>query len=101
MSFLITFPTAFNQGRLAVHNIAEIWITSPDGFVPQNLVALDDQPGVDLNASLHGAVLPLSGLYVLYAATSRGFGDYRLSFTITSMATPAEGERIVILPPFE
>jgi hypothetical protein len=27
----------------------EIWISSPDGFIPQNLVAFDNQPGVDLN----------------------------------------------------
>jgi len=75
----------------------EIWITAPDGFIPQNLVALDNQPGVDLNASLHNAVLPLSGIYVLYAATTRGFGEYRLHFTITSMAPPSEGARLVPL----
>jgi hypothetical protein len=73
----------------------EIEITVPDGFVPQNLVALDDQPGVDLNASLHGAVLPLTGMYVLRAATSRGFGDYRLHFAVTLMVAAAEGARII------
>ncbi len=73
----------------------EIEIVEPDGFVPQNLVALDNQPGVDLNASLHGAVLPLTGTYVLRAATSRGFGDYRLHFAVTAMAAPAADERII------
>ena len=68
----------------------EIAIAVPDGFIPQNLVAWDTQPGVDLNASLHGAVLPLSGMYVLYAQTTRGFGDYRLHFAITSMAQASE-----------
>jgi hypothetical protein len=73
----------------------EIEIAVPDGFVPQNLVALDNRPGVDLNASLHGAVLPLTGTYVLRAATSRGFGDYRLHFAVTSMAPASEGARII------
>ncbi len=57
----------------------DIQLVAPDGFVYQNLVALDNQPSVDLNASLHGAVVPLSGMYVLYAETSRGFGDYLCS----------------------
>jgi hypothetical protein len=43
-------------------------------FIYQNLVALDNQPSVDLNASLPGAVLPLSGMDLIYAETSRGFG---------------------------
>ena len=58
-------------------------------------MAWDHQPSVDLNASLHNAVLPLSGMYVLYAATTRGFGEYRLHFTITSMAPASSGERVV------
>jgi hypothetical protein len=75
----------------------QIEIFASDGFLPQNLVAWDNQPAVDLNASLHDAVLPLSGIYVLYAATTRGFGEYRLHFTITSMAPPSEGARLVPL----
>ena len=63
-----------------------IVIGAPDGLIYQNLVALDNQPGVDLNASLHGAVLPLSGMYYVLVETSKGFGDYQLQFTITSMA---------------
>ena len=38
--------------------------------------------------------MPLSGLYVVYAATTRGFGDYRLHFAITSMAPAPVGERV-------
>ena len=72
----------------------QLEIVAPDGFVPQNLVAFDNQPGVDLNASLHSAVLPLTGIYVVYAATTRGFGDYRLHFAITSMAPAPVGERV-------
>ena len=49
---------------------------------------------VDLDASLHGAVLPLTGMYLIHAATSRGAGDYRLHFTVTSMAPTADGARI-------
>jgi hypothetical protein len=72
----------------------QIEIFAPDGFLPQNLVAWDNQPGVDLNASLHDAVLPLTGLYVIAAETTRGHGDYRLSFSFSSLAPPAEGERV-------
>ncbi len=64
----------------------QIVIVAPDGLVYQNLVALDNQPGVDLNASLRGAVLPLSGLYLLCVQTTKGFGDYQMQFAITSMA---------------
>jgi len=63
-----------------------IVIGAPDGLIYQNLVSYDNQPGIDLNASLHGAVLPLSGMYSLCVQTSKGFGDYQLQFTITSMA---------------
>ena len=42
----------------------QIEVVAPDGFLPQNLVAWDNQPAVDLNASLDDAVLPLTGLYV-------------------------------------
>jgi hypothetical protein len=75
----------------------QIEIVGPDGFLPQNLVAWDNQPGVDLNASLHDAVLPLTGLYVIAAETTRGHGDYRLAFSSSSMAPPAEGERVFAL----
>lgn len=67
----------------------QIEIVGPDGFLPQSLVAWDNQPGVDLNASLHDAVLPLTGLYVIAAETTRGHGDYRLSFSFSSLAPPA------------
>jgi len=75
----------------------QIEIFAPDGFLPQNLVAWDDQPGVDLNASLNDAVLPLTGLYVIAAETTRGHGEYRLSFSFGSLAPPAEGERVFAL----
>ena len=75
----------------------QIEVVAPDGFVPQNLVAWDNQPAVDLNASLHDAVLPLTGLYVIAAETTRGHGEYRLSFSFGSLAPPTEGERVFAL----
>ena len=75
----------------------QIEVFAPDGFLPQNLVAWDNQPGVDLNASLDDAVLPLTGLYIIAAETTRGHGDYRLSFSFGSLAPPAEGERVFAL----
>ena len=73
----------------------QIEIMAPDGFIYQNLVALDNQPGVDLNASLHNAVLPATGLYVIAAETTRGHGDYRLSFSVNSLAPPAPDDRVL------
>ncbi len=43
----------------------QLELVAPDGFVYQNLVSFDNQPSVDLNASLHEAVLPLTGLYFI------------------------------------
>jgi hypothetical protein len=74
----------------------EIEIVAPDGFVYQNLLSLDNRPGVDLNASLHDAVLPQTGVYVLFAQTTRGAGDYRLHFAITSAAATIEPTFAVI-----
>ncbi len=43
-------------------------------------------------ASLHEAVLPLTGLYFISVETTRGHGDYRLSFSYASHA-PIIGTR--------
>lgn len=70
-------------------------IVAPDGLIYQNLVALDNQPRVNLNASLYGALVPLTGMYLLRAGSSRGFGDYCLHFALTSTAPPAERPCII------
>ncbi|MGV8040941.1 MAG: carboxypeptidase regulatory-like domain-containing protein [Thermoanaerobaculaceae bacterium] len=73
----------------------ELLIATPAGYVPQNLAAYDIQPGVDLNARLVDAVLPVSGLYVITAATTKGAGAYRLHFEMTQPGTVAGGARVV------
>jgi hypothetical protein len=67
----------------------EIEIIAPDGVVYQNLYSRDRVPESDLNASLTGAVLPLTGVYFLRASTSKGSGPYRLTFGMTMAAAPA------------
>ncbi len=54
----------------------QVRIISPDGLVYDNLFKADDQPGVDYNASLSGAVLPMTGTYYLRAETLKGSGAY-------------------------
>ena len=73
----------------------ELLIATPAGYVPQNLASYDIQPGVDLNARLVNAVLPVSGLYVITAATTKGAGAYRLHFEMTQPGTVAGGARVV------
>jgi hypothetical protein len=76
-------------------------LIGPDGFIYQNVVGWDNQPGVDLNATLHDGVLPLTGLWVIAAETTRGHGDYRLSFSFASVAPAVEGERVFAMSGYE
>jgi RHS repeat-associated protein len=71
----------------------QIEIVAPDGYIYQNLQAFDDEPGTDLNASLTNVVLPQTGVYIISAETTRGSGQYRLTFNLTSVAPPAIGSR--------
>jgi hypothetical protein len=73
----------------------QIDIVAPDGFIYSNLQALDNQPNLDLNASLTNAVLPQTGMYILSASTARGSGQYQLTFNITSMAPAPVGSRAI------
>ncbi|HRS17695.1 MAG TPA: carboxypeptidase regulatory-like domain-containing protein, partial [Thermoanaerobaculaceae bacterium] len=75
----------------------QIEVMAPDGLIPQNLVSYDRQPGLDLDAELTDAVLPETGLYFIWAGTSKGAGQYRLRFQMLSAATAAEGQRTVPL----
>lgn len=75
----------------------EQMITGPDDFVYQNLVSYDRQPGLDLNAELTSAVLPLTGIYFVRAGTSEGAGQYRLHFEIRELAPPAPADRVIPL----
>lgn len=70
----------------------QLEIMTPDGFIPQNLVSYDRQPGLDLNAELPNAVLPQTGLYFIYAGTSKGSGAYRLTYELLE-AAPAPPDR--------
>ena len=73
----------------------EIDVIAPDGFVYENLWAADNKPAVDLNASINDAVLPQTGIYFIAAGTTRGSGQYRLTFNVTSMAPAAVGNRAI------
>jgi trimeric autotransporter adhesin len=67
-------------------------IIAPDGMIYSNLQAFDNVPGIDNNASLIGAELPLTGVYFIVAETSRGAGAYRLRFDVVSMQPPQAGQ---------
>jgi RHS repeat-associated protein len=70
-------------------------IIAPDGFIYKNLTSEDNWPGVDRDASITNAILPKTGLYFIAAETTRGSGDYRLSFNLNSLAPPPLGARAV------
>ncbi|HQP88629.1 MAG TPA: carboxypeptidase regulatory-like domain-containing protein, partial [Thermoanaerobaculia bacterium] len=72
----------------------QLELIAPDGFIYANVRRFDDAAGSDLNATLTNAVLPQGGLWLLAAETTRGSGDYRLTFDLTP-APPAAGERAV------
>jgi hypothetical protein len=63
-------------------------IIAPDGVIYSNLQAFDNVPGIDDNASLLAAELPLTGVYFIAAETSRGSGAYRLRFEMVSTQPP-------------
>ena len=64
----------------------QLEIIAPDGLIYDNLWKADDQPGLDYNASLSGAVLPLTGTYYLRAETLKGSGAYQASLSFTTVA---------------
>ncbi len=76
----------------------ELSVVAPDGFVYENLHATDDQPVVDLDASIVNAELPQTGIYFVTAATSKGSGPYRLHFSVDSQANAALADRIATFP---
>ena len=69
----------------------QLEIIAPDGLIYDNLRRVDDQPGVDYDASLTGAVLPLTGTYYLRAATLKGSGQFQASLSYTSVAPAPSG----------
>lgn len=70
----------------------ELYVVAPDGVVYNGLDALDNVPGVDLNASITNGVLPQTGLYFIDAATTKGAGGYALSFSLTPAAPSASDQ---------
>jgi trimeric autotransporter adhesin len=73
----------------------ELEIVAPDGVVYANLRVNDNQPGIDYNATVTNAVLPLTGMYTIRAATRKGSGDYRLQFTTGTSAVVPPGNRTI------
>lgn len=75
----------------------QIEVVAPDGFIYGNLARFNDRPGVDFDATISNAVLPQTGLYVILAETARGSGEYRLSFSFSSLApAPPENRAIPV-----
>ena len=70
-------------------------VVGAGGFVYENLSGTDNRPSVDLNASIRKAVLRETGIYLVLAGTTRGQGDYRLTFRRESAAPAADGDRIL------
>lgn len=67
----------------------QLVVVDPDGLVWQGFESLDNQAGVDLNASLDDLVLPKTGRYKVDAANSKGFGPYQLAFSLTPAPPPS------------
>jgi hypothetical protein len=77
----------------------EIYVIAPDSTVYGHLVGRDVQPGADLNARLCDATLPLTGVYFVVAATTKGFGEYDLHFSLTPAEVPAPTDPILVSDP--
>jgi len=73
----------------------QIEIVAPNGFIYANLQGFDNQPSIDLNASITNAVLPETGVYIIAAETTRGSGAYQLSFNVPVMAPAPVGNRAI------
>ena len=75
----------------------QIEVVAPDGFIYQNLQGFDDAPGSDLNASITDAILPQTGMYIIAAETTRGSGQYRLTFNLSAGVPAPAGSRSIAL----
>jgi RHS repeat-associated protein len=75
----------------------QIEVIAPDGFIYSNLQGFDDVSGSNLNASITDAVLPQTGVYLIAAETTRGAGQYRLTFNPSRMAPAPAGSRVIML----
>ena len=73
----------------------EVSLVAPDGFVYENLKGQDVAIATDLNAELTDVLLPQTGLWLIGAGTSRGHGNYRLSFTMTPPGSVPFAQRVV------
>ena len=73
----------------------ELYLVCPDGVIYPYLVGKDVAPGSDFNAAIR-QTLPQTGLYFLIAGTTKGFGAYDLTFSLTS-AEIARGSNSAIL----
>ncbi len=71
----------------------QIELIAPDGFIYANLRKEDDS-GTDKNAGLEAAVLPEGGLWILAAETTRGQGDYRLTFDLAPAAADPDARAV-------
>ncbi len=73
----------------------QIAFIAPDGFVYENEGRQDVQPTTDLNAEVTNLVLPQTGMWLIAASTTRGHGDYRLSYTMTPPGSVPYDQQIV------
>jgi hypothetical protein len=75
----------------------EIYVVAPSGVVLGHLVGTDVRPGIDLNAAIRRGVLPYSGLYFLVAGTTKGSGEYDLSFFLAPAPPGSAGDRALLV----
>lgn len=75
----------------------ELYVVAPDEIVYGHLVGRDVAPGSDLNAAIKETPLPRSGLYFLVAGTTKGSGEYDLSFSLVPGPPSAEGDQSTLL----
>gem|GEM_PF-6529724 len=73
----------------------QVALIAPDGFVYENEGRQDVVPATDLNAEVTDLTLPQTGMWLIAASTSRGHGDYRLSYTMTAPGSVPLAQRIV------
>jgi hypothetical protein len=68
-------------------------VLDEDGIIRLGFEVLDNS-GADLNASINDLVIPRTGRYVVWAATTKGTGAYQLSFSLTPTA-PTAGQQVI------
>ena len=73
----------------------QVSLIAPDGFVYENEGHQDVVRATDLNAEVTDLTLTQTGMWLIAASTSRGHGDYRITYTMTAPGSVPSTQRIV------